>query len=144
MLKSVFKRIAFLLFAVLISGCSMETSIKGEFLLDNNFKMVKEFENEEQCSDENRWFLFASTFAMHSDKTYELTLQYKNGDKKEFKGEYKIYVGSEGHSGEGYFTLDSNKLDIIFQRSYFLIFELPVEYNPSGNETIRVLHFQRW
>ena len=144
MLKSVFKGITFLLFATLISGCTMETSIKGEFLLDNNFKMVKEFENEEQCSDENRWFLFASTFTMHSDKTYELTLKYKNGEKKEFKGEYKIYVGSEGHSGEGYFTLDGNRLDIIFQRSYFLIFELPVEYNPPGNETIRVLHFQRW
>ena len=127
-----------------MSGCSFKTNIKGEFLLENSFKMVKEFDNDMQCSDGDRWFLFASTFITHFDETYELTLQYKNGGTKEFKGEYKIYVGSKGHSGEGYITMSENKIDIIFQASYFLIFELPIEYNPIGYDSSHVLHFQRW
>lgn len=144
MMKSIFNKILIFSLAALATSCSLETNIKGEFLLENNFKMVKEFENDEQCSEDDRWFLFASTFTTHSDETYELILRYKNGDTKEFKGNYKIYVGSEGHSGDGYFNLEDEKLDISFQKSYFLIFELPAEYNPSGYETSRVLYFQRW
>ena len=144
MLKSLFRKIILLPFIILISGCTLETNIKAEFLLENNFKMVKEFENGNECLDEERWFLFVSTFSTHSDESYELTLQYKNGDNKKFNGQYKIYVGNEGHSGEGYFIFNENKINITFQNSYFLIFELPVEYNPSGCEQTRELHFQRW
>ena len=144
MLKPIFKNILLLSLILLAFGCSMNTSIKGEFLLENNFRLVKEFENDEQCSDDERWFLFASAFSTHVDETYELSLEYKNGEKKEFNGEYKIYVGSKGHSGNGYFIFDNKKLDLVFVNSYFLVFELPVEYNPAGFGAIRELHFQRW
>lgn len=144
MRKLVFNLTSLFPLIIFLSSCSLKTSIKGEFLFENKFKAVKEFENSERCSDADRWFSSNSFFVAHSDETYDLTLQYKSGEEKEFRGEYKISVGNEGHSGEGYFILEGTKIDLIFEKSYFLIFELPIKYNPLGCTTIRILYFQRW
>ena len=127
-----------------LCSCSVTTKITGQFIFDNSFRAMKEFSGEIEYPQSEHWFKFESIFELHPDFSYELKLVYFDGTEKTFSGNYCIYVGDEGHSGKGYFTLEEEKLDLTFKESYFLIFDLPTYLNPEGNEQVRTLYFQRW
>lgn len=143
MWKSVFRSLTFIV-AFSLTGCALETSIRGEFLLENTFKMVKEFENGEPCQENDRWFVFRSSLNVHSDQTFEMSLIYNDSKEKTFEGQYRLFVGSNGQSGKGYFFLADEKITLTFEDSYFLYFDLPSQYNPEGSSVTRTLYFQRW
>lgn len=129
---------------ILLCSCSMKTNITGEFIFDNSFRAMKEFIGETECVQDERWFKFESVFELHPDSSYSLKLVYFDDTEKFFSGTYHVFVGEEGHSGSGYFYLNDDKINLFFKESYFLIFELPQELNPSGYLETRTIHFQRW
>lgn len=132
-------------FPILLTGCSLKTNVQGEFLLENNFKLVKEIENEIECPDEDKWFNFATTkIHLSSDEFFSMKLNYLDGNTKEIEGTYKLYVTSVGHSGAGYFEFLDETVSLEFQKSYNLVFDLPTALNPSQEKSIRTLIFQRW
>ena len=141
-MKSKFSCLLFL-FSFLCS-CTVSTKIEGYFLLESNFKIVKEYVGDDVV-ETDKWFeRLSSTLSVHADKTYTLDLLFKNDTHYYFEGTYSIKVGKEGHSGSGYFNLNNKEVPLIFFESYFLIFDLPEEYVPDGYDVTRTLYFQRW
>jgi len=128
---------------IMLSSCSLTTKIQGEFLLSNRFRLVEEYVDDQVLSNENRWFTVSSGIQMNEDETYELKLFYKTSDELNLKGTYTIYVGEVGHSGAGYLYLGNKKIPVIFEKSYDIIFTLPVEYNVDNNQKERTLRFRR-
>ena len=129
-----------------LCSCSATTRIDGYFLLDNNFKIVKEYMGEELVETEaDQWFeKLSSILSVRKDKSYTLELLFKDNTRYYFEGTYCLKVGKEGHSGSGYFLLNNREVPLVFSKSYFLIFDLPMEYVPNGYGTTRTLYFQRW
>lgn len=129
--------------ALFMCSCSVNTKIQQYFVFDNTFKNVKEIENGEEVTS-NKWFdLRSSSIEMMPDKTYHMELNYKNGNSFKCDGQYFIMVGDIGHSGTGYITLNNEKINVDFERSYFISFEMPESLIPEG-ETVRTIVFQRW
>jgi|BioPla2DNA2_1021312.scaffolds.fasta_scaffold54640_2 hypothetical protein len=137
-------KLVLLCFLTLTSSCSLKTSIKGEFLLENSYRLIKEFIEGVECSAEESLFLTTSKLYVHKDETFDLSLKYKTEQTLELNGTYKLYVGDVGHSGDGYIVIDGIEIPLTFENSYFLIFDLPTKYNYGNNNEIHTLRFQRW
>ena len=144
-LGSIFKRAFCCLAVFALPSCSLETTMEGEFLLDKRYKLVKEFKGEAECSITEMVFALNSYFYCYADETYNLVLNRNDGTQMEMNGNYRIVVGEEGHSGEGYFTFEEKTFELTFKESYFLIFSIQASGAPDeGAADVRTLYFQWW
>lgn len=151
-MKLLFKLLTSFLFCTLTSSCSFFTSLSAKFLLDNYFRIYYEFIDEKQLDEEDCWFTqLRSLITFFMDSTYTMELNFKDGRSYNFYGEYLIEVGEQNHSGEGYLILNEDnwsindlKVDIVFEASYDIYFDLPLEFLPEGENVTHTLDFRRW
>lgn len=143
-MRKILIKIPLVLSPLILIGCNFNSSLKGEMLLENRYKLTREFEGDVQVAEEDRWFKPTYCYSYKTEK-YDMTLQYVDSlQPMKFSGDYKLYVQYPGHSGKGWIIFDGQKLDLEFKNSYFFIFKLPTKFNPAGKQTVRTLHFQRW
>ena len=128
----------------LLSGCTAKTTIKGYVRFNNQYHLVKEYENGEEVSTEDRWFAVnRSDLYVYPDYSYKLVLVFQDMERVEKTGNYLIQVDSSGTSGTGYIVIEGAKRDMTFVKHYFLIFSLN-NYQDETSDIERTLYFQRW
>ncbi len=135
-----------MMFIASLSSCSLKTEIVGEFLFDTNFVLKKEFDST-GLERSDFYFIHDSVgtqIFLKNDRTCRLTIKYQSEETKIISGNYRIVVGDVGHSGHGSLNFPNYTVPVNFKESYWLIFDMPPELNPSGKTDIRTVQFQRW
>ena len=133
-----------LLILLLLTSCTLTTKNEGRIVVNDTYTFAEEYEGDDRIPVDQEWISKDnSTITLLDDFTISINLTFKSGNTINETGEYFLYVGEYGESGDGYLILGEEKLNLTFMSKYWIAMKIWPKWDDKNPDTFRIARFSR-